>query len=298
MVPTPSPGNRTLAVDSGAGDGSEGGSMPPAPEGPRPTAQVVVAGSGEPLVLVPGALTGWNTFGPHAERLARARRVVRTQLLNVELGLRGDPLPADYSLKTESRALARALDDLDVARADLVGWSYGGGIALDFALDHPERVRTLTLIEPEADWVLRRLGRPQPGAEALRRVMEEYGPGEVSEEQLERFLFEVGFLPEGTDARSLPRWPEWVRHRNSLRIGDTPSRHEDEPARLRAFERPVLLFEGEGSPEHMRATVEALEQEFPNARTEELPGAHGLVVVAMERFLEILEAFLASPGNR
>jgi len=40
-----------------------------------------VTGEGSPIVLVPGGLTGWLSWEPHAERLARTRRVARVQLL-------------------------------------------------------------------------------------------------------------------------------------------------------------------------------------------------------------------------
>jgi pimeloyl-ACP methyl ester carboxylesterase len=35
----------------------------------------------------------------------------------------------------------------------LVGWSNGGRMALDFALAHVGRVRSLTMIEPSAPWL-------------------------------------------------------------------------------------------------------------------------------------------------
>ncbi|MCE7798556.1 alpha/beta hydrolase [Sphingobium sufflavum] len=44
--------------------------------------------------------------------------------------------------------LLALLDAQDIARANLVGISMGGGIALQFALDHPDRVRRLILISP------------------------------------------------------------------------------------------------------------------------------------------------------
>lgn len=260
---------------------------------PLLTARTNVTGHGAPLVLVPGGLTGWRSWMPHAERLARDWRVIRTQLLSVDLGLQGVPLPPDYSLRTESRALARALDALGVQGADFVAWSYGAEITLDFALDHPERIHSLTLIEPPAFWVLRESGRLDAETQAFLRDKASYGPEEVTEDQLERFLVGAGLVPDGVDARSLPQWPVWVEHRQSLRTGDAESRHEDYLERLRHLGRPVLLFKGEGSPAHMREIVDVLGQELPNARTEELPGAHALHLVSIDRFLGILGNFLA-----
>lgn len=258
----------------------------------RPTAKTDVTGHGDPLVLVPGGLTGWRSWAAHAERLAQRRRVIRTQLLSVELGLRGEPLPPGYGLETESEALLRALDELGVAQADVVAWSYGGAIALGLALDRPERVRSLTLIEPAAYWVLRGFGRFGPEAQAVEREMRALGPGAISEEQLAYFLFVAGIVPEGADPRASPQWPVWLEHRQSLRIGDAPFRHQDDVARLKTFDRPVLLFKGEGSPDYVREVVDLLGRALPDARVEELPGAHVLQIVSVEAFLAILSDFL------
>ena len=52
-----------------------------------------VIGQGEPIVLVPGGLSGWLSWIPHAERLSKERTVVRVQLRSIELAEAGEPLP-------------------------------------------------------------------------------------------------------------------------------------------------------------------------------------------------------------
>jgi pimeloyl-ACP methyl ester carboxylesterase len=204
-------------------------------------------GSGNPLVLVPGGLTGWLSWKPHAEHLAATRRVTRVQLLSVDYGLRGVPLPSGYSLETESHALSRTLEAIDIGRADFAGWSYGAETLLDFALDHPDRVRTLTLIEPPAFWALRSRGPLSPAALEFQRATRTFGPGEISEEQLARFAHFAGFVPPSVAPQSVPPWPVWVQYRQSLRNGDAAFRHDDTFERVRRFRRPVLLFKGTGS---------------------------------------------------
>ena len=104
-----------------------------------------VSGQGRPLVLVPGGLTGWMSWKPHAERLSADHRVVRVQLLNVDLGLQKERLPDDYSVSMEVRALSAALDKEGIGEADFAAWSFGAEITLSFAIANPGRVRTLTL---------------------------------------------------------------------------------------------------------------------------------------------------------
>src|SRR5262249_23875994 len=57
------------------------------------------------------------------------------------------------SLGEEAAAIHQACPD--GAPFHLVGHSYGGGVALRFALNHPERLRSLTLVEPSSFHILR-----------------------------------------------------------------------------------------------------------------------------------------------
>ena len=87
--------------------------------------------------------------------------------------------------------------------------------------------------------------------------------------------------------RSFQRHP-----RGSLRNGDAAFRHDDDIARLRRLQQPVLLFKGGGSPDYLREIIDVLGQELPSARVEDLPGAHALHIASMTRFMEIFRAFL------
>src|SRR5512133_2280626 len=123
--------------------------------------QCEVKGEGDPVLLVGGGLTGWKSWEPFVEIFnSKHRKVIRVQLLAVQYGLENRPLPVDYSVKTESSALAATLDSMGLTiPLDIVDWSFGAFTSLDYALDHPERIRTLTLIEPPAIWVLRETGK-------------------------------------------------------------------------------------------------------------------------------------------
>jgi hypothetical protein len=54
-----------------------------------------IKGQGEPIVLVPGGLSGWLSWIPHAERLSARRKVIRVQLRSIELAEAGKPFPND-----------------------------------------------------------------------------------------------------------------------------------------------------------------------------------------------------------
>jgi pimeloyl-ACP methyl ester carboxylesterase len=255
--------------------------------------QAQVIGDGPRLVLVGGGLTGWASWAPHAERLATTRTVARLQLLNVAFGLDDRPPPADYAVALESRAMAAALDALGWTEPlDIVAWSYGALITLHFALDHPERVRSLTLIEPPAVWVLPEHGRGDAGVEALHGLAAGI-THDVTEADLEMFVRTAGLVPPGADPRTLPQWPGWVEHRRSLRGGLAPLEHRDDPARLRAFDRPVLLVSGTGTAPFLRRIHDTLAALLPAARTTEMPAGHAPQLVSPDRFLDEVRRFQA-----
>jgi pimeloyl-ACP methyl ester carboxylesterase len=251
------------------------------------------SGTGAPLILIGGGLTGWASWEPHAARLSGTRRTVRLQLLSVEYGLADRALPEGYSVGTESRALAPALDALGLGEPlDLVAWSFGALVTLDFALAHPERVRSLVLIEPPALWVLADHGRDDPEVLALERLSPALA-ADVSEDDLAAWACRVGLCPPGRAPRELPQWPAWARHRRSLRNTRAVFEHADHLDRLRTFPRPVLLVTGTGTAPFLRRVHDTLARELPRARAVELPAGHAPQLVSMDRFLEEVAAFQA-----
>ncbi len=255
--------------------------------------QVEVTGAGMPLVLVPGGLTGWLSWEPHAERLSNTRKVIRVQLLNVQYGFENRRLPPRYSVKTETQALASTLDELRLnAAVDIAAWSYGALVTLDYALDNPGLVRSLTLIETPALWILHKLGKLDAEAKQNEEVMRALH-GDISEEMLEQFLCAAGLCPPGQSPRTLPQWPLWVQYRQALRNSPAVLTHKDDLKRLHAFKRPVLLVKGTGSAKFLHQIIDLLSAELPSAQVVEMPGGHAPQIVSIDRFLEQMKAFQA-----
>lgn len=248
-----------------------------------------VSGEGAPLVLVGGGLTGVASWVAHAETLAPRRRVALAQPLGVQLGIEQAPLPAGYSIELESHALAESLADLAWTQPlDLVGWSLGGAIALDFALDQPARIRSLVLVEPDTPWALTDQARAHPEVRKAEQNANRWVAG-VSEDDLAAFMGEM--LGPGSSPRDHPRWPVWNAHRGALRALFALHAHRDDVSRVRAFNRPVLLVKGEGTEVYNLLMIDALERLLPERRTLELPGGHLAPVVAKDQFLDRMEAF-------
>jgi pimeloyl-ACP methyl ester carboxylesterase len=252
--------------------------------------QCEVTGSGRPVVLLPGGLTGWAGWEPFVKMFSN-RTVVRVQLLGVQFGLEDRALPADYSVKTESRALAATLDSLGYKMpVDVVGWSFGAFTSLDYALDHPSLIRTLTLIEPPAMWVLRETGKWDDDAQHTADFFETQ-KGDIPEDMLAEFLRRVGLATPGQDPRELPRWNYWVPFRRSLRINPSVVSFRDDIKRLKNFQPPVLLIKGTGSTKWLHQIIDGLSETIPHSRVLEFPGGHAPHIVSTDNFLSALEKF-------
>lgn len=108
-------------------------------------------GTGTPVVLVPDWAhdTGsWFRILPLLR--ADGRRLIRYDLRGQ--GRSEAPADGDYSLAAHRADLLRLLDGLRVDRAHLAGTGLGGAIVLEFALEHPERVLSVTAAEPRVQW--------------------------------------------------------------------------------------------------------------------------------------------------
>jgi poly(3-hydroxyalkanoate) depolymerase len=96
-----------------------------------------------PLLLCNGIGASLELFQPFVDALDPRRPVIRFDLP----GIGGSPSPVlPYHLLTLPSLLAGLLDQLGYAQADVLGISWGGGLAQQFALSRPDRVRRLVLV--------------------------------------------------------------------------------------------------------------------------------------------------------
>jgi pimeloyl-ACP methyl ester carboxylesterase len=101
-----------------------------------------IHGSGQPLVLLHGAYMTIDLMGEIVPALAGSRQVIA-----VELQGHGHTADIDRPLSYELMAddIAALIEHLAFEKADLFGYSMGGGVALQVAIRHPEVVRKLVV---------------------------------------------------------------------------------------------------------------------------------------------------------
>jgi pimeloyl-ACP methyl ester carboxylesterase len=165
---------------------------------------------------------------------------------------------------------------------------------IEFAIEYPARVRSLTLVEPAAYWVLAQLGELLDEVEASNGFVRGLFGREVSEDELATVLRLGGLAASGEEVRSHPNWGRWVAHRATLSwlspLLDHSARSVDDLARIAA---PVLVTKGTSSTPIDRRLVDVLGERLPNARVREFEGDHAHHIEQLEAFLDALEDHLA-----
>jgi pimeloyl-ACP methyl ester carboxylesterase len=99
-------------------------------------------GCGPPLLLVHGLMITGEMFEPVLEYFARNHRVIVPDLRGHG---RSRQLPPPYTAARLASDLSLLLDHLGIASASVFGYSQGGAIAQQFALDNPKRCDRLVL---------------------------------------------------------------------------------------------------------------------------------------------------------
>ncbi len=104
-------------------------------------------GRGSPIMLIHGSgpgVTAWANWRLTLPVLAQKRRVIAPDMLG--FGYTERPADNHYSMQRWLKHLLGLMDKLQLERVDLIGNSFGGALALAFAIAHPERVRRLVLM--------------------------------------------------------------------------------------------------------------------------------------------------------
>ena len=102
-----------------------------------------------PLMLIHGFTSSGREFERIIPGLAGEHKLIIPDLLGYGHSQRVTERVNAYTHRGQAEILNELLDQLGVAQVDLVGASYGGGIAAQFALDYPERVRRLVFLDAE-----------------------------------------------------------------------------------------------------------------------------------------------------
>ncbi|WP_406697568.1 alpha/beta hydrolase [Singulisphaera sp. Ch08] len=225
---------------------------------------VVQMGQGDPLVLVPGLAGGWKLLAPLASQLARHYQVTIP-------GLRGDRFPMGNScvsgLGDHAADLSQLIEQLGLERPSLFGVSFGGAIALELAVEQPQRIGALIVqgVVPKF--------RTNLGTTIARRVLERF-PLPTDNGFLNQFFNLLhGGKPEPGPLTDFVVERCWETDQGVMarRIGHLES--FDVSDRLWRVDVPTLVLAGTRDSIVPPSRQRALAAEIPGARYATLEGA-------------------------
>jgi len=226
-------------------------------------------------------------------------------------GLSGMP-PQGYTTRHMAEDLHGLLEEMGVKKAHLVGHSVGGAICLHYAILHPERVRSLNLIDCRIHalqpfrnpqhreyWMKRRqellekgISVPEDTPRVVYVMLEELAPlyetGLGKPDKKLGLLFQKGVW--NPSSRAAWRWKQLVSA--TTFVDDIMKIEGLTRERIQQVTHPTLLSYGGESP--CLESCRALEEILVNHKTVVHPGVgHFYPVIAPELFVEDLREFLA-----
>ena len=244
-----------------------------------------------PLLLCNGIGVSLELFQPFVDALDPQRPVIRFDMP----GIGGSPAPViPYHLATLPSLLAGLLDQLGYEQADVLGISWGGGLAQQFALSRPDRVRRLVLVAtapgalmiPGHPRVLLRMLTPRRHrnpAYAARIAGELYGGSARKDPALARDLLHA-------TTRLGPARGYYYQLISSIGWTSLP--------RLPKLRPPTLILAGDDDPIIPLVNARIMHRLIPRSELHIYHGGHLELVADAESIAPVVEAFLdAAPAT-
>jgi poly(3-hydroxyalkanoate) depolymerase len=238
-----------------------------------------------PLLLCNGIGASLELFQPFVDALDPRRPVIRFDMP----GIGGSPTPViPYHLGRLAPLLAGLLDRLGYQQADVLGISWGGGLAQQFALSRPDRVRRLVLVAtgtgalmvPGHPRVLLRMLTPRrhrdPGY-AASIAGELYGGSARDDPALARDLLHA-------TTRLGPARGYYYQLLSSLGWTSLP--------RLPRLRPPTLILAGDDDPIIPLVNARIMHRLIPRSQLHIYHGGHLELAAHTERVAPVVEAFL------
>jgi len=246
------------------------------------------SGKGFPLLLIHAGIADSRMWEPQAKAFANEFDIIRPDMR----GFGGSELPpAPYSTRADIIGL---MDHLSVDRAHVVGCSMGGTVAIDMALEHPDRVAKLVLVGSGVSGS--NLGQEDAALFADVEAADKAGDMEAVNRAEVRLWVDGPRRPEGSAPAAVR---ELVLDMNgrSLDTDWASAEHQNlEPpaiGRLHEIAAPTLVIVGDEDLPHAAANANVITSKIRGARTVVIKGAAHLPSLERpDEFNRVLRDFL------
>jgi pimeloyl-ACP methyl ester carboxylesterase len=239
---------------------------------------------GEPVLLIHGFTVTQEMWKPVIKALAKDYKVIALDCR----GHGGSEKPHDpekYGLEMTKDAI-RLLDHLKIDKAHVVGYSMGGGIALQLAARYPERLRTATLGG---------MGLPRPDGERFYAMLAdslEQGKGfrplvialtpkgqpAPTDEQIKEI---DARLLANNDVKALAAVMRGAANSKDMKLTDE---------QIKGVKLPLLAVVGANDP--LRAGVDELKKQLPDTKVVVIDKADHVTAFNRDEFVSAIKDFL------
>ncbi len=217
-----------------------------------------IHGQGKPLVLIHGGgSTLQTTFGRIIPLLAKNRQIIAVEL---QAHGRTNDRNTDLSFEQDADDVATLLKNLQISKADFLGFSNGGQTTIEIALRYPELVNKIII----ASAFYKRSAIAQQFWEGFDRAILSNMP----------LVLQEGFLEVNNDPNALLNMFNKDVQRMKTFKGWTDEQ-------MRSITAPALVINGNmdvGSMEHAVETCSII----PNCKLAVFPGGHGTYLGSIE----------------
>jgi pimeloyl-ACP methyl ester carboxylesterase len=246
-------------------------------------------GSGKPLILLHGGLGSTDMFREILPSLAKNRRVIA-----LDLQAHGRTADSDRPLSYEAMAddVAALIRYLKLDKADVMGYSVGGEVALRTAIQHPDEVRKLVVVSA----AFRRDGWYP---EILAQMTRMGSAGSETFEQTPMYQSYKRIAPSPED------WPILVS-----KLGEMFRKDYDWSKDVREIKLPALLVFGDADAVRTEHAVQFFEllgggkqdgagagSGMSRARLAILPGRTHYDIISSPELVSAVVTFLDSPAR-
>jgi pimeloyl-ACP methyl ester carboxylesterase len=247
-----------------------------------------VFGSGDPLVLIPGFCMTMDVWEPvFLQALASKYKVVVADNRGMGKTTAGDK---EFTIDQFADDTAGLIDALGFHKANVLGWSIGGDIALSLVVNHPDSI--IKLISYAGDCG----GTQKIDAPDYKKVLKSLQDVDVPAKRLLAALFPGWYMEANPNY-----WKEfpWPREFSSPENIDKQNKAYETWAgvydRLPSVSRPVLVSGGTLDVSTPYANTRILMDRIPGARLAEFEGAgHGLQYMYPYDFAYAIITFLSN----
>lgn len=264
-------------------------------------------GSGEPILAIHGIPTDYRVWSAQVEPFSRTRRMISYSRRYANPNSNQGNLD-DSTVENNSSDLLELINGLGLDRVNLIGHSYGGFVAIYAVSKHPEKFKSLILVEPAIPSLLVKneknpiqvlsflLKNPKAASSArrfqsgkLKQCLNAYDQG--------RFDDAVNFFLEGIyekEAGDVPAKIREIARDNGKTVGELETEFPVfTKENASSISLPTMLVKGQNSPDWLRAIVDNLSKALPRNKVKEVSNSGHLPHVENpEEFNSIVLEFL------